>query len=135
MVSIQSSYTSPSKCICFSLFGNHMSCSLYSLNCLFCGDVIYVCLATYTTISIVITIVGNTDGSTLPFIIFYALKSMLSYCLFTLEPKAPPSSTLLFLLRTFFGESTTTFFVFFSVVYISSLVLLTLTDGFCGLPF
>jgi hypothetical protein len=117
-----------------------MSCSLltsslYSHNFFSHGDVIYVCLATYTTISIVITIVSITDGSTLSLIIFYAFKFMLSCCLFTLEPKAPPSSTLLFLLRTFFKESTAIFFVFFSVVYISSLVHLTLTDGFCGLSF
>jgi hypothetical protein len=46
VVSIQSSYTSPSKYTCFSPFENLVSCSfltscLYSLNYLFCGDVIY----------------------------------------------------------------------------------------------
>jgi hypothetical protein len=94
MVSIQS-----------SPFGNLMSCSLltsyffslsnlsygdviygtfhlYSLNCPSCGDVIYgifiVCLATCTT-------VGITNGSTPPFIIFYALVFMLSCSLFIPE--------------------------------------------------
>jgi hypothetical protein len=44
-VSIQSSYTFPSKCKCSSPIGNLVSCSsltscLYSLNCLTCGNVI-----------------------------------------------------------------------------------------------
>ncbi len=134
MVSIQYSYTSPSKCKCSSLFGNLMSCSLltssfYSLNCFSCGDVIYgiakVYLTAYTTISTIITIVSITDGSTLPLIIFYALKSILSYSIFILEPKAPPSSTLFFLLRALLGESMAAFFLFFSVIW----------DGFCGLSF
>jgi hypothetical protein len=103
-VSIQSSYTSPSRCKCSSPFGNLMSCSLstsyFSLNCLSYGDVIYgtfhfysfnchscgdvicgtfiVCLGTCTIVSIV-------DGSTLPFIIFCALDFMLSCSLFTPE--------------------------------------------------
>ncbi len=43
MASIQSSYTSPSKCGCSSPFRNLVSCSFltsyfYSLNCLSCGD-------------------------------------------------------------------------------------------------
>jgi hypothetical protein len=42
---------------------------------------------------------------------------------------------LLFLLKALLGESTTTFFMFSSVIYISSLVLLTLAGGFYGLSF
>jgi len=47
------------------------------------------------------TIVGTTNGSTLSFIILCALTIVLSYSFFTLEPKTPPSSTLLFLLKAF----------------------------------
>jgi hypothetical protein len=50
---------------------------------------------------------------------------VLSCSFFTFEPKAPPSSTLFFLLRTLLGEFVAAFFLLFSVVYISSLVLLT----------
>jgi hypothetical protein len=137
VVSIQFSSTSPSKCKCYSLFGNLMSCSFlissfYSLNCLSYGDVIYdiprVFLIAYAIISTVITIVGTTYGSILP------LKCILSCSVFILEPEAPPSSTLFFLLRTLIGESMATFFLFFSIIYISS-VFLTLTNGFCGLSF
>ncbi len=162
MVSIQSSHTSPSKCRCSSPSGNLISCSfltpwLYSLNCLSygdvicgisylcslgylsCGDVIYdivvVCLTTCTTSDIALTIVGTVDGSILPLIIFYAFKSVHSYSLFIPEPKSPPSSTLFFLLRVLLEEFVATFFLFSSVVYISSLVLLTLADGFHGLSF
>jgi hypothetical protein len=60
---------------------------------------------------------------------------MLPCSLFTLEPEAPPPSILFFLLRALLGEYATTFFLFSSVVYISSLVLLTLASGFCGLSF
>jgi hypothetical protein len=70
-----------------------------------------------------------------PFIIFCAFESMLSFSLFTPKLEAPPSSTLFFLLRTFFGEFVATFFLFFSVIYISSLILLTLVSGFYGLSF
>jgi len=134
VVSIQYSYTSPSKCKCSSLSRNLMSSSpltssFYSLNCFSCGYVIYgiakVCLTAYTTINIIITIVSTTNGSILPLIIFYTLKSILSYSVFIIEPKAPPSSTLFFLLRTLIGKSMTTFFLFFSVIW----------DGFCGLSF
>jgi hypothetical protein len=106
VVSIQSSYTSSSKCRCSSPFGNLMSCSfltswLYSLNyfsygdvicgtsCLnslsypSCGDVIcgtyVIYLAVCTTISITHTIVGTIDGSILPLIIFCALTFLLSF--------------------------------------------------------
>ncbi len=109
------------------------------LNCLSCGNVIYgtarVCLTTCTTNGTTLTIVGTIYGSTLPLIIFCALKSMLSCSLFIPELEALPSSTLFFLLRKLLGEFITTFFLFFSVVYISSLVFLTLADGFYGLSF
>jgi hypothetical protein len=49
--------------------------------------------------------------------------------------RVPPSSTLLFFLRTLLKEFATTFFLFSSVVYISSLVFLTLVDGFYGFSF
>ncbi len=94
-----------------------------------CGDVIYgiarVYLTAYTTISTILTIVGTTYGSTFPLIIFYALKSILSYSVFIIEPKAPTSSTLLFHLRTLLGESMAAFFLFFNAIW----------DGFCGLSF
>jgi hypothetical protein len=58
MVSIQSSYTSPSKCRCSSPSRNLVSCSpltsyLYSLSCLSCGDVIYgtSCLCSFNCLS------------------------------------------------------------------------------------
>jgi hypothetical protein len=60
---------------------------------------------------------------------------MFSYSFFTPKPKAPPSSTLFFLLRALIGKSVVAFFLFSSVVYNSSLVLLTLAGGFCGLSF
>jgi hypothetical protein len=127
VVSIQSSHTSPLKCRCSSPSKNLMSCSLLtpwlyslscpsygdvicgisclcSLTCLFYGDVIcgisIVCLTTCTTISTTLTTIGIVDGSTLPFIIFCALKFVLFCSLFTLEPKAPPYSTLFFFLKT-----------------------------------
>ncbi len=127
---------------------------LYSLNCPSCGDVIYgisylcsfscpsrgdvicgtfvVYMVAYNPIS---TIVSIVDGSTLPLIIFYAFALMLSCSLFVLKLKVPPPSTLLFLLITFLGESTTTSFLFSNVVYISTLVLLTLVDGLFGFSF
>ncbi len=109
MVFVQSSYIFPSKSRCSSPSRNLVSCSLLtsylcslsyfssgdviygtsclsSLNCPSYGNVIYgtfiVYLATCTTI-------GIANGSTLPFIIFCALASMLSSSLFTLEPEAP----------------------------------------------
>ncbi len=162
MVSIQSSHTSPSKCRCSSPFGNRMSCSLltsqlcsrnyfscgdviygiyclYSLSCLSYGDVIYgtigVYLITQTTSGTTLTTVGIVDDSTLPLIIFYALKFVLSYSLFILEPKVPPSSTLFFLLKACLGESTAIFFLLSNALSISSLILLTLAGGLCGLSF
>ncbi len=58
-----------------------------------------------------------------------------SYSLFTPEPKAPPSSTLFFFLKTFLGKFVAKFFLFSNVVCISSLVLLTLVGGLCGFSF
>ncbi len=131
MVSIQSSYTFPSKCKCSSPFGNLVSCSsltscLYSLNCfsyghvicgtsclcslsfVFCGIVIYgifeVHLPTYTIVGTAFTTIGIANGFTPPFIIFCALKSLLSCSFFTPQFKAPPSLILFFLLRTLLGE-------------------------------
>ncbi len=115
-----------------------ISC-FYSLNYLFYGDVIcgtvVICLTTWTISGIALTTVGITDSSTLPFIIFCALKSMLSYSLFTPKLEAPPSSTFFFLLKALLEESAIVFFLFSSVVYISSLVFLTLAGGFFGLSF
>jgi hypothetical protein len=54
---------------------------------------------------------------------------------FTLKPEAPPSSTLLFFLKALLGEFVVAFFLFSNIVYISSLVLLTLVGGFYGLSF
>jgi hypothetical protein len=100
VVSIQSSYTSATKCRCSSPFGNLVSCfvltsclyslnylsygdvichtsCLYSLDCPSCGDVIcgtfVVCLVVCTIISIAHTIVGIVDGSTLPSSFFVPL--------------------------------------------------------------
>jgi len=126
---------------------NYLSCgdviygisSLCSLGCLSLGDVIcgtiVVCLTACTTHGTMLTIVGITNGSTLPFIIFCALKSMLFYSLFTLELEALLSSTLFFLLKALLGESIAIFFLFFNVVCTSSLILLTMADGFYGLSF
>ncbi len=151
LVSIQFS----SKCRCSSHFGNLVSCSLLTswLCCLSCrsqGDVIYgtsylyslscpscgdgIC-GTFIVYLVACTIVGTKDGSTLPLIIFYALTYVLSYSFFTPQPKALPSSTLFFFLKAFLGKSAIAFFLFFNVVYISSLVLLTLLGGFCGFSF
>ncbi len=113
--------------------------SLCSLGCLSYGDVIcgtiVVYLTTCTIHGIALNIVGTTNGSIIPFIIFYALKSMLSCSLFIPELKAPLSSTLFFLLKTLIGKPIAILFLIFSVVCISSLVLSTLADGFCGLSF
>ncbi len=84
---------------------------------------------------IICTIVGTTYGFTLAFIIFCALIYVLSYSFFTLEPKAPPSSTLFFLLKALLGKSVIFFFLFSNDVYISSLVLLTMVGSLCGFSF
>jgi hypothetical protein len=66
---------------------------------------------------------------------FYALKFVLSYSLFTLELEVAPSSITFFLLKALLRESTVAFFLFSNVVCISSLVLLTLVGGFYGFSF
>jgi hypothetical protein len=71
----------------------------------------------------------------MPLIIFYAFRSVLSYSFFTFEPKVASSSTLFFFLRALLGEFVAICFLFFSVIYISSLVLLTLVGGFYGFSF
>jgi hypothetical protein len=106
MVSIQFSHTSLSKCRCSSSSRNLMSCSLLtpwlcSLNYPSCGDVMfgisYLCSFNYLpyedviygTIEVYLTtcnIISIPDGSTLPFIIFCAFKSMFSYSFFIFEP-------------------------------------------------
>ncbi len=85
-------------------------------------------LATYT-------IVGTANGSIMPLIISYALTFVFSYSFFTFKPEAPPSSTSFFFLKALLGESTTNLFSFSNVVYISSLVILTLAGGFYELSF
>jgi len=137
VVSIQSSYTFPSKCRCSSPFKNLVSCSpltscLYSLSSFSRGNVICGIFIVYL---VACTTIGTVNGSILPLIIFCALTFVLSCSFFTFEPKVPPSSTLFFLLRALLGESVAAFFLFFNVVCISSLVLLTLVDGFYGFSF
>jgi hypothetical protein len=105
----------------------------------FCGDVIYgivvVYIITYIIVGSALTTIGTTNGSILPLIIFRAIKSMLSCSLFTPKHEAPPSSTLLFFLKTLLEEFVVTFLLLYSIIYISSLILLTSTDGFCGFSF
>jgi len=99
----------PLQSTCSSPSGNLMSCSLLtpwlyslsyfsygnviygisylcSLGYLYYGDVIYstitIYLTTCTIIGTTFTTISIVDGSTLPFIIFYALKSMFSCSLF-----------------------------------------------------
>jgi hypothetical protein len=112
-----------------SSYGISCFCSLSYLSW---GDVIWGTIAVYLT---TYTTVGTTNGSTLLFIIFYALKFMLSCSLFTLEPQALLSSTLFFVLRALLGKFVADFFLFSSVIYISSLVLLTMVGGFFGFSF
>jgi hypothetical protein len=118
----------------------HMWClHLCPLDSLSYGNVIYgtsiVCPATCIIVDTAHTIVNTTDGSIHPFIIFCAFTSMLSCSLFTHNPEAPPSSTLIFFFKIFLGEFVVTFFLFSNVIYISSLVLLTLVGGFFGFSF
>ncbi len=121
---------------CDIIYG--ISC-IYSLGCLSCGNVICgidaICLIDWTTSGTTLTIVGLIDGSTLPLIVFCALKSVLFCSLFTFELEALPYSTLFFLLKALLGKSVAAFFLFYSVIFISSLFLLTLASGFCGLSF
>jgi len=92
-------------------------------------------LASYTIVGTIYVNVGIVDGATLPLITFCALASTLSYSHLIFDPKVPPSSTLFFLLRALLGDYAATFFLFSSVIYISSLVLFTLVNGFCGFFF
>ncbi len=137
LLSIYSSYMSPFVCGCCSTFGDLVSLSfliffLYSLICLSYGNnicgALTLCLLNYTN-------VGIANGSTFPFVIFWALNSVLSYFFLTPHLEVPPYSTLLFLFRAFLGNFVATFLLFSNVVYISSLVLLTLVCGFYGLFF
>ncbi len=89
----------------------------------------------YTINGTALTIVGTIDGSTLPLITFCAFKFVFSCSFFTPELELPPSSTLFFFLKTLLREYVAAFFMFSSVVYVSSLVLLTLVGGLCGLSF
>ncbi len=136
MVSIQSSHISLSKCRCSSPYGNLMSCSfltpqLCSLSCPSCDDVIcgisyscsFGCLScgnviygTTTICLITRTIIGTTNGSTLPFIIFMPSNlcslvpfSFLSLRLFLLQFCS-------FFLKTLLGEYVVAFFLFSNVV-------------------
>jgi hypothetical protein len=99
-----------------------------------CG-IVAIFLTAYTIVGTGLTIIGTANGSTLPLIIFCALKFVLSCSLCTFKPKALPSSTLFFLLKTLIGESVIAFFMFSNVVYISSLVFKTLVSGFYGFSF
>jgi hypothetical protein len=150
VVFIQSSYISPSKCKCSSPSKNLVSCSfliscLYSLNCFSYGYVICgtSCLCSLSYLSCGDVICGTSIFIWLhvpllalpipllalqmvplhPSSFSMPLIFVLSCSLYTLEPKVPPSSTLLFVLRTFLCEYTTTFFLYSSVVYIFSLVI------------
>jgi len=144
MVSIQSSYTSPSKCRCSSPSRNLVSCSFLtscpcSLSCpsyknVICGT-FAIYLVTCTIFGIACTTIGTANGSILPFITFCALVYVLSCSLFISKPKSIPFSILFFLLKALLGESVVTFFLFSNVVYISSLVFKTLADGFYGFSF
>ncbi len=95
--------------------------SLCSLGCLSCGDVIYgtivVCLTACTIHGTALTTVGTTNGSTFPFIIFCAFKSMFFCSLFILELEVPFSSTLFFLFKALIGKPI--------AIFLCSLVLFT----------
>jgi hypothetical protein len=149
VVSIQFSYTSPSNCRSSSPFGNLVSCSplifclcslnyfsykdviygisyLCSFNCLSCGDVIcgtsIVYLVACTIVGIAYAIVSTAYGSTLPFIIFYALYICALLFLLHSWTWASSFNSIIFLNNTF-GKVIATFFLFSSVVYIFSSVL------------
>ncbi len=127
------------SCSCFSYGDVIYGISyFYSLGCLSCGDVIYGTSAIYliacTIGCIVLTTICTTNGSSTPLIIFYAFKFVLSCSFFTLEHEVPPS-TLFFLFKTLLKKSNVTFFLLSSVICISSLILLTLANGFYGLSF
>jgi len=94
LLSIQSSYMSPSVNGCSSTYGNLVSCSLLtfclcSLICLWYGDDICGILAFYLPAC---TNVGTIDGATLPFINFWTLAFTFSYSFLFLDLEATPSS-------------------------------------------
>jgi hypothetical protein len=60
---------------------------------------------------------------------------MLSCYFLTLDLEAPPPSMMFLLFKTFFKDYIATFLMFSNVVYISSLVFLTLVYGLYGLLF
>jgi hypothetical protein len=91
-------------------------CCLYSLSYFSYEDVI---CGTSKVCLVACTIVGIVNATTFPLIIFCAHASMLSCSFLALNPKAPPSSALFFLLRSFLGNFVVAFFLFSSVVYIS----------------
>jgi hypothetical protein len=125
----------PSKCRCSSPSGNLMSCSLLTLSYLSCGDVIYgiscfcslgylscgnviynatiVYLTTCTNVGTAFTTIDIANGSILPLIIFYALKSMVSCSFFIPELHALSFSIMFFLLKALFREPIV---VFFSII-------------------
>ncbi len=131
-MSIQSSYMSPSVSGCSSTSRNLVSCSLL-IFCL-CSLIYFSCGNDICGISAFCLPIGIANGAILPFIIFLAITSMFSYSFLTPDLEAPPSSILFFLLRTL-GDFAAIFFLFSNVAYMSSLVLLTLVHGFCGLFF
>ncbi len=94
-----------------------------------------VCLVAYTIVGTTHTTIYSAYGSTLPLIIFLALKYMLSCSFFTYEPKALPSSTMFFLLIIFLGESIIAFKLFSNAIYISSLIFKTWLVVFMDSPF
>ncbi len=120
--------------------------SLCSFNYFFCGNVIYstiaVCLTSCTIVGIALITIGTTDGSNLPLIILCALKFVLSCSLFIFNlslrlflPEFYSYSISFFFLKSLLGEFVVAFFLFSSDVFISSLDLLTLVAGLCGLSF
>ncbi len=143
IVSIQLSCTFTSKCKCSSPSRNLMPCSFLtswfcSLSCFTYGNVICgtSCLysLSYVSYGVIIcgifnvyltayTTVGTIDGSTLPLIIFCALKFVLFCSLFSPKPKDSPFSTLFFFLITLLGKFVAVFFLLSSVVCISSQIL------------
>ncbi len=153
MVSIQSSYSSSSKCRCSSPSRILVSCSfltsqLHSLSYLSCGDIIcgtyclssfgcpsygYVICGAFVVYLATCAIVGTIDGSTLPLIIFCALTLKFSCSFFT------PKHEALFFLNFVVFLKNTSWKICYNPVSIFKCclhrLLLTLADGFYGFPF
>ncbi len=128
---------SPSIYGCSSTFGDLISLSflifcLCFLICLSYG--VDICDAS-TFYLPTCTNVGIANGATFLLIIFWAFASMLSCSFLAPTPEVPPSSTLFFLFRAPLRNFVAIFLLFSNVIYISSLVLLTLVCGFYGLFF